>query len=113
MSKQSKIQELEATKEIFDPQEQARKILSIAYDTNIDDVINTATDTIVSKNVILDDIHNEVEKNNLASVHNLISSITDFEADYFGIDGYGNYYTLTSDSLSTVVDDMIQVIANY
>ena len=83
----------------------------ITTHSNIDDAIDTATGTIVHKNIILDDINNEVEHNNLASIHNLISSISDFDAEYFGVDGYGNYFTLTNDTLSTVIDDIIQAIS--
>ena len=111
MSKQQMIHELEDIRKVVDPQEQARRIFNVVYSSNIDDAIDTATGTIVRKNIILDDINNEVEHNNLASIHNLISSISDFEAEYFGMDGYGNYFTLTNDTLSIVIDDIIQAIS--
>lgn len=106
MKKSELLNKLNEIKGISNPQQQAHKIFDFAFASNIGSIEEMVTDMIVRKGTILDSINNEVNQGNLAGIHILTKDINDWEADYFGVDGYGNYYTLTLDKLSSLIYDM-------
>lgn len=75
----------------------ARSLLNMGYG-----------DGIMMTYQICRDIADLAENNQLTSIHNKISGITDFEAEYYWENGYANYEDLTAGRLECMLYDLIQ-----
>lgn len=97
---------LNTIKSISNVQEQARQLFRFVSDSGMSSLEDIYYDNIVRKATVCDDIINSASERNLEAIHNFLMGITDWSAEYFQVDGYGNYATLTSEYLLTLIEDM-------
>ena len=106
------LQQLQEIKEIAKTQEMAKQLWSFGGNSSSSKVLGIIFGSMATEETVLNYI-NELASDgsgNLLSIHNMIEDIVDWQADYFGFDGYGNFCTLTRDMLEDIIEEVEQVI---
>lgn len=104
------LEELNNIRAITDFSDQIRKLWN--FTGRCDEACNTSsiseilTESIVTKKQVCDTIATEANQGNLASIGCLTEAITDFNADFFYVDGYGNFATITDALMEVLIDDI-------
>lgn len=97
-----KREELMSIKEIGNKDIKASKLYNFLMFNNLYDSCDIAT-----AKEVCDTIFKEAAEENLVSIGILISGITEWAANYFMVDGYGNYSDLTSSHMDDVINDIL------
>ena len=98
----------EALKEISNVQKRLEAFRNLSYSDNGTSYARELyEDNIVNKSYVCQRIKEEAIQNNLESIAILLSDVNDYSVDYFRIDGYSNFETLTSAFLNDMIDDVI------
>ena len=104
------LEELQDIKAIDDLDRQVNKLWAFALECSaepsISDVYQTFSQSIETKESVCGHLVYEADRCNLGSVGNLIAGIKDFNAQYFWIDGYGNYSNISDDHMETLMYDI-------
>lgn len=99
-----KREELMSIKDSGNLTQKARKLYYFILDNSefTDYLENLATVKDVCNSIV-----REAEQNNLASIGISIQGITEWNAEYFKVDGYGNYSDLTNSTMDDLIEDMM------
>lgn len=101
----------EALKEISNVQKRLEAFRNLSYSDNGTSYARELyEENIVNKSYVCQRIKEEAIQNNLESIAILVAEINDCSVEYFRIDGYGNFETLTSKLLDALIDDVIENI---
>lgn len=99
-----KREELMNIKDLGNLTQKARELYHFILDNSefTDYLENLATVKDVCNSIV-----REAEQNNLASIGISIQGITEWNAEYFKVDGYGNYSDLTNSTMDDLIEDMM------
>ena len=104
---------LEQLKEIKDTDVKATQLWNIIYSVECGmEFAEELANDIAVRNYVVNKMRSKYENDEFESLGNLIKGITNWSAEWFHVDGYGNIEDLTNENIDNVIDDILSNLPN-